>query len=165
MTLPRSSRIPCHRYCPWNRHCSPSGKGRWIPRLELWRGWSGWYGFGALGIAPRRPGIYAWANGSRPLVFPQESAWESITDFLLIELEDFTLQAIEQKKLGGSCKYLLQALQVPPLFDFVDGFVSFDCDRGFRCTAFSPLILYVCNDEHHQLFNALAAKFDTGKLC
>lgn len=53
----------------------------------------------------------------------------------------FTLQAIEQKRLGKSCMYLPQASQVPPNFNFVDGFESFDCGRGFKWTAFSPFIL------------------------
>lgn len=53
----------------------------------------------------------------------------------------FTLQAIEQKRLGKSCMYLPQASQVPPNFNFVDGFESFDCGRGHKWTAFSPFIL------------------------
>lgn len=44
----------------------------------------------------------------------------------------FTLQAIEQKRLGKSCMYLPQASQVPPNFNFVDGFESFDCGRGLK---------------------------------
>lgn len=52
-----------------------------------------------------------------------------------------TLQAIEQKRLGKSCMYLPQASQVPPNFNFVDGFESFDCGRGLKWTAFSPFIL------------------------
>ena len=56
-----------------------------------------------------------------------------------------TLHAIEQKRLGRSCMYLPQASHEPAQKDLVDGFASFAWGRGFRCTAFSPLILYVCN--------------------
>lgn len=54
-----------------------------------------------------------------------------------------TLHAMEQKRFGNSWMYLPQASQEPPVFDFVDGFASFNWGRGFKCTAFSPLILYV----------------------
>lgn len=54
-----------------------------------------------------------------------------------------TLHAMEQKRFGWSCMYLPQASQEAAHLDLVDGLVSLDRGRGFRCTAFSPLILYV----------------------
>lgn len=56
----------------------------------------------------------------------------------------FTLHAMEQKRLGRSCMYLPHPSQVPPNFDLVEGLASLDRCRGLRCTAFLPLILYVC---------------------
>lgn len=52
-----------------------------------------------------------------------------------------TLQAMEQKRFGMSCRYLPQTSQAEPNFAFVDGLASLDIGRGFRCTALSPLIL------------------------
>lgn len=45
---------------------------------------------------------------------------------------------------------LPQASQEAPVFDFVDGFASFNWGRGFKCTAFSPLILYVYQWKQNQ---------------
>lgn len=104
---------------------------------------------GSLGFSDGSTGtwdiVHEWKSSIRTsieIIGTNNRCWQ-------VEFEVFTLQAIEQKRLGGSCKYLLQASQVPLLFDFVDDFVSFGWGRGFRCTAFSPLILYVCNHEKY----------------
>lgn len=87
-----------------------------------------------------------WARKCMSIIYIPVQMHTYISTYVRVsERERFTLQAMEQKRLGKSwiCRPQAASQQMPPPFVF-ELFASFSWGLGFKWTAFSPFILYAC---------------------